>query len=109
MRFLISVIDDTTGSASETEIGAIDAFNGHLREQGYWVLAAGLASPEEATVIDNRDGTGEKVQGPFLSSSEYVSGFWIVDAPTRDVALDLAAEGSMACNRRVELRAFLGG
>jgi len=45
--------------------------------------------------------------GPFLKLEEHISGFWIIEAPDLDVALRLAAEGSMACNRRVEVRAFL--
>ncbi|MBB5616808.1 hypothetical protein BJ959_000304 [Chryseoglobus frigidaquae] len=38
-----------------------------------------------------------------------MSGFWIIEAPDRDAALALAAEGSRACNRVVELRPFYGG
>jgi hypothetical protein len=45
--------------------------------------------------------------GPFLESKEYLGGFWIIEAPDRDVALRLAAEGSKACNRKVELRPVL--
>ena len=109
MRYLVSVIDDATGSATAVEMAAIDAFNDQLREQGHWVMAAGLAAQSDATVIDNRGGKGVTVDGPHLQSAEFVSGFWIIDAPTREVALALAAEGSEACNRRVELRPFLGG
>jgi hypothetical protein len=46
--------------------------------------------------------------GPYLESKEYVAGFWIIEAPDLDVALRLAALGSKHCNRRVELRPFLG-
>jgi len=46
--------------------------------------------------------------GPFVESKEWVAGFWIVDASDLDVALKLAADGSNACNRKVEVRPFLG-
>ena len=108
MRYLVSVIDDETGSADPTEMVAIDAFNQRLEDQGHWVFAGGLSSPDTATVIDNRGGEAVLTDGPFLKSEEYISGFWIIEAPHLDVALRLAAEGSMACNRRVEVRAFLG-
>ena len=36
-----------------------------------------------------------------------MAGFWIIDAPDLDVALALMADGSKACNRRVEVRPFL--
>ncbi len=109
MRYLVSVIDDTTNSATGDEVAAIDAFNEGLEANGHWVFAGGLASPSSATVIDNRSGDAMVTDGPFLESKEYLAGFWIIEAPDLDVALELAAEGSKACNRKVEVRPFLGG
>jgi hypothetical protein len=108
MRYLVSVIDDTTGSATGSEMAAIDAFNDRLRTEGHWVFAAGVGAPHTATVIDNR-GVGDPLitDGPFLESKEYMAGFWILEAADLDVALKLAAEGSKCCNRRVEVRPFL--
>jgi hypothetical protein len=108
MRYLVSVIDDKTGSATPTEMAAIDAFNERLEAQGHRVFAGGLAAPGAATVIDNRGGEAVFTDGPFLESKEYVAGFWIIEVPGLDVALRLAAEGSKHCNRKVELRPFLG-
>ena len=108
MHYLITVIDDTTNSASGDEMASIDEFNERLRTSGRWVFAGGLASPETATVIDNRAGTPVVTDGPFIESKEYLSGFWIIDASDLDVALELAGDGSKACNRKVELRPFLG-
>ena len=107
MRYLVSVIDDQTGSATPAEMAAIDAFNDRLEADGHWVFAAGLASPSAATVIDNRDGVMVFTDGPFLESKEYLGGFWVIEAPDLDVALKLAAEGSKHCNRKVEVRPFL--
>jgi hypothetical protein len=108
MRYLISVIDNTTNSATGDEMAAIDQFNERLRTNGHWVFAGGLAAPDTATVIDNRTATPVLTDGPFVESKEYLSGFWIIDAPDLDVALELAADGSRHCNRKVELRPFLG-
>jgi len=109
MHYLVSVIDDNAGFATPTEMAAIDAFNDRLQAEGNWVFAGGLGSPATATVIDNRGG-GEAVfsDGPFLESKEHLIGFWIIEAPDLDVALKLAAEGSKHCNRKVEVRPFLG-
>jgi hypothetical protein len=107
MQYLVSVIDDTAGLATPDEDAAIDVFNERLKADGHWVFAGGLAAPSSATVIDNR---GEEViftDGPFLESKEYLAGFWIMDAPDLDVALNLAAEGSKACNRKIEVRPIL--
>jgi len=106
MQYLVSVIDATAGLATPEEMAAIDVFNDRLKTEGHWVFAGGLEAPSSATVIDNR---GEKpmfTDGPFLGSKEYLAGFWVMDAPDLDVALRLAAEGSKACNRKIEVRPF---
>ena len=107
MQYLVSVIDETTGLATPEEMAAIDVFNDRLQAEGHWVFAGGLAEPSTATVIDNRGGEPMLTDGPFLESKEYLAGFWIIEAPARDVALKLAAGGSKACNRKVEVRPFL--
>jgi len=89
-------------------LAAIDAFNRRLEAEGGWVFAGGLASPGSATVFGNRDGPTVITDGPFLESTEYLGRFWIIDAPDLDVALTLAAEGSRSCNRKIEVRPFLG-
>jgi hypothetical protein len=107
MQYLISVIDDTAGLASDEEGAAIDVFNERLKAEGYWVFAGGLGAPDPATVVDNRGEEPIFTDGPFVESKEYLAGFWIIEAPDLDVALQLAAEGSKACNRKIEVRPFL--
>jgi hypothetical protein len=107
MQFLVSVIDDGTGPDTATEEAAIDDFNSQLQAAGHWIFAGGLGSPEPAKVIDNRGDQPLVTDGPFAESKEYLAGFWIIDAPDLDVALKLAAEGSKACNRKIEVRPFL--
>jgi hypothetical protein len=93
--------------AAERSAYAIDVFNERLQADGHWVFAAGLGAPNTATVIDNRGGEAVFTDGPFLESKEYIAGFCIIEAPDLDVALKLAAGGSKACNRKVEVRPFL--
>jgi hypothetical protein len=108
MQYLVSVIvDDTMGLATPDEMAAIDVFNEGLQAEGHWVFAGGLAGPGAATVIDNRGGEAVITDGPFLESKEYIVGFWVMEAADLDVALKLAAQGSKACNRKVEVRPFL--
>ena len=107
MQYLVSVIDDKTNSGTPEEMAAIDVFNERLQAVGHWVFAGGLGSPSSATVIDNRGGEALFTDGPFVESKEYLAGFWVFEAPDLDAALKLAAEGSRACNRKVEVRPFL--
>jgi hypothetical protein len=107
MQYLLSVIHDQAGLATPEEDAAIDVFNDRLQAEGHWVFAGGLASPNAATVIDNRGEEALVTDVPFIESKEYVAGVWIIEAPDRDVALELTTEGSKACNRKIEVRPFL--
>ena len=107
MQYLVSVVDDNAGLATPEEMAAVDVFNERLQAEGHWVFAGGLGGPDTATVIDNRGGEAVVTDGPFVESKEHLAGFWIMEAPDLDVALKLAAEGSKACNRKVEVRPFL--
>ena len=115
MQYLVSVIDDTAdlarwrasgATAPPDEMAAIDAFNDRLAAEGHWVFSGGLAAPGTATVIDNRGGEALFTDGPFVESKEYLGGLWTLEAADLDVVLKLAAEGSKACNRKVEVRPF---
>jgi len=106
MQYLVSVITDSSDLATPEEQAAIDVFNDRLQAQGHWVFAGGLASPSTATVVDNRGGQPIVTDGPFVETKEHLIGFWIVEAPDLDVALELAADGSRACNRKIEVRPF---
>jgi len=108
MQYLLSVVHDSSELATDTEMADIDVFNERLQTEGSWVFAGGLGSPSTATVIDNRQGQMAFTDGPYVETKEHVAGFWIIEAPDLDVALGLAAEGSKACNRKVEVRPFLG-
>ena len=114
-RYLLSVF----GPAEPTEFGAYPSreamlqafadtgdFNDRLREQGHLVFADGL---EPATTATTVDGQGERpvlTDGPYLESKEHLGGFWVVDVPDLDAAIDLARRGSAACQGAVEVRPF---
>jgi hypothetical protein len=108
MRFLIAVIDDRSNSADSNEMAAIDAFNDHLRDKGQLIMACGIEDPGSASVIDNRNSLGQTTDGPLRSLTEFMSGFWIISADSENEAKELAAWGSKACNRKVELRKLHG-
>ena len=107
MQYLVNVIDNRSESGTAEEAVAIDAFNEKLVAGGNWVFAAGLADPTASTVIDGRGDEPVFTDGPFVEAKEWAAGFWIIEAPDLDVALKLMAEGSRACNRRLEIRPVL--
>jgi hypothetical protein len=107
MRFIIFVIDGPGNPANSDEMSQIDAFNEKLQSNGHWITAAGIQPGAQATVIDNRDNNGEVKPGSLFDAPEFYSGFWIIEAESAEEGLQLAKEGSRACNRKVELRPYI--
>jgi hypothetical protein len=107
MRFVIFVIDGPNNPANADEMKQIDAFNEKLQSNGHWITAAGIREAGAATVIDNRANKGEVKSGSLFDAPEYYSGFWLIEAATEQEAHQIALEGSLACNRKVELRPYI--
>ncbi len=108
MRFVIFVIDGDVNTAASDEMAAIDAYNQMLQDKGHFIYAAGIAKPSDALLIDNRQDADEVSTGSLFSEQNFYSGFWLISADSMEQATTLAKAGSKACNRRVELRGFLG-
>ena len=104
MKFIIFVIDDLTGSAPDTEMKAIKTFNDYLRNNGHWITAEGIDSPTKSVIVDNRNDSNILIPESLVKSKENYSGFWLIEAPSVEVAKQLAAKASKSCNRKVELR-----
>lgn len=92
--------------AMEQAFAATEAFNDELRAQGYWVFAGGLESASKSSVVDGLGDAPLVVDGPYLESKELLAGFWLIDVPDRETALELASRASKACGAKVEVRAF---
>lgn len=102
----------TGGYASEEEMqqafADTGAFNEALQAEGSWVFGGGLQAPSTATVVDNMGDAPVTTDGPYLETKEYIGGFWVIDVPDLDAALDAAARASKACRGKVEVRPFQG-
>jgi hypothetical protein len=90
----------------EAMIAAVDRFNTELNEAGAFVAAGGLQPPSTAITVDATDDTVKRTPGPFVEATEYVGGFWIIDAPDEEQALAWAEQVSAALGSRIEVRAL---
>ena len=109
MRYIFAVIANRTGEiqADHDEMTAIDSFNEKIEVAGQRIMAAGIAAPNESVVFDFRGTNDSITRGPIVDSDLFMAGFWIIEAENDTVAHALAAEGSKACNRPIEVRPFL--
>jgi hypothetical protein len=113
-QYLLSVwhdedydLDFSTPDAQR--IGAqVDAFNSELQTAGAWVFAGGLHPASSATVVRSANGEVSMTDGPYAESKEQMGGFWVIEAPDLDAALQWARKGAAACEIPVEVRPFQG-
>jgi hypothetical protein len=84
----------------------VDALNEELKAAGVWVFAGGLHPASTATVVRVQEGEVVTTDGPFAETKEQLGGFWIINAPDLDAALEWAAKATRACQAPVEVRPF---
>ena len=75
-----------------------------MERAGAWVFLAGLRSASSATVVRAEGGDISMTDGPYAETKEQMAGFWVIDAPDLDAALEWAAKASAACERPIEVR-----
>jgi hypothetical protein len=87
--------------------GAWSAYIGAIEQAGIVVSGAGLQPPETATTVRVRDGQRQVHDGPYAESKEMIGGFFIIDVPHLDVALEWAARSPAASCGSTEVRPVL--
>jgi hypothetical protein len=112
-QYLLSVHNDAAENTAEMApedmqgvFEAVDRFNAELQAADAWVFAGGLHPPTTATTVRLDDGETLITDGPYVETKEYLGGFWIIEAPDLDAALDWAKKGAVACAGAVEVRPF---
>lgn len=75
-----------------------------LKDAGVFVDGAGLQPPDTATTLRLRDGQHLVQDGPFADIKEQLGGFFIIDAPDLDAALEWAARFPQRPGQAIEVR-----
>ena len=90
---------------------AWQAFGEELQRRGAMVDAAPLAGVASATTVRVRDGKPVVTDGPFAETKEWLGGYYIIDAPSLDGAIEAAKMCPGAKDGSVEVRPIvdLGG
>jgi hypothetical protein len=98
----------TDPESMQRAFAQVQAFNEDLQTTGSWVFGGGLLPASSATVVTATDTGMSMTDGPFAESKENIGGFWVIEAPDFDAALEWARKGSAACMNPVEVRPFQG-
>ena len=84
----------------------VDALNKELQDTGAWVFGGGLHPATTATVVRVEGGDVLTTDGPFAEAKEQLGGFWVIEAPDLDAAMEWAAKATVACQAPIEVRPF---
>ena len=114
-QYLLAVYPYQPGSGTEVNLTEeemqkafkdVDALNDELQKAKVWVFAGGLEPPTTATVVKSSGGQVVTTDGPFAETKEQLGGFWVIEVPDLDVALEWAGKATVACGAPVEVRPF---
>ncbi|MEV4456572.1 YciI family protein [Microbispora sp. NPDC049633] len=83
---------DANGAGAEGDFQEWVNYDKAVRDAGIWVSGESLADLVTATTVRvGPDGQRSVVDGPFAETREVLGGFYVIDVPNLDVALDWAA------------------
>ena len=100
--------DARTGEESAAYMGAWQAYAEALRNAGVGVGGKGLAPPSTGATVRFRDGERTVQDGPYADTKEQLGGFFILDVPDLDVALEWAGRAPVTLGGAVEVRPAMG-
>jgi len=84
--------------------GGWNAFIGAMAQAGVIVKGDGLQGPQTATTVRIRDGKRVVQDGPFADAKEQLGGYFVIEVPDLDTALEWAARAPSASSAAVEVR-----
>jgi hypothetical protein len=87
--------------------GGWNAFIGAMTQAGVVVNGDGLHVPRTATTVRVRNGKRLVQDGPFADTKEQLGGYFVIDVPDLDAALEWAARAPSASTAAVEVRPVL--
>lgn len=107
--------DAHDGVGPAADAGTVDpaddwgAYTLALSRAGVLVSGSALQGVDTATSVRVRGGRRLLTDGPFAETKEHLLGFYVIDVPDLDVALDWAARVPCVRTGTVEVRPLLPG
>jgi hypothetical protein len=108
MRFMVIV-----KATPETEAGILPTqeildtmgkYNNELARAGVMLAGEGLHASSKGARVRFSGGEKKVVDGPFAESKELVAGFWIIQAKSKEEAVEWAMRAPMSDGDELEIR-----
>lgn len=113
MQYALLIYEDETlhrdenGRAFPAVIAAHKAFAAELAAQGVLRGGSGLKTTDTATTVRRSAGKPQLHDGPYAETKEQLGGFYLVEAPDLDAALELARRLPLNGEGSIEVRPMI--
>jgi len=110
MQYMLLMVEQPQQRGTRTEdegravYGRMVAFAEDLKRRGVLRGVESLQSHDRATRVQVREGRAQVLDGPFAEAKEMVGGFFLIDVPSHEEALAIAAACPAAEWCTVEVR-----
>jgi hypothetical protein len=112
MRYLLAIYTDESGwdkmtpEQQQQGVAAYMAYTEALKSAGVWVGSNRLRPSATATTVRTSNGKTQVLDGPFAESKEQLAGYYLIDVPDLDAAMQWAGRCPAAQHGIVEVRAI---
>lgn len=105
MQYMLLIYDDETGpQPGEAEMAAWFAVTEEMQKAGVMVAGEALHPTTTATTVRVRGGDTVATDGPFAETREQLGGYYVLDVPDLDHAIEWAARLPSSDRGSVEVR-----
>lgn len=110
MQYLLLLYGDENRSAKMTPeeigrtMGAYSAYTSALKDSGVYIGGNPLQSTETATSVRGAGSHARVADGPYAETKEQLAGYYLIDAPNLDAALEWAKRCPASERGCVEVR-----
>lgn len=103
MMFMYPGITEDEWVPSAEGVAAMSRYNDELRKAGMLLSLDGLHPPAEGASVEFADGKTTVTDGPFTEAKEVVGGYWLIQARSKEEAVEWASR-CPGENCRIEVR-----
>ncbi len=106
MMFMIPNIpqDEETWTPSADAVAAMSKYNDELERAGVLLSLDGLHPPSEGARVRFADGQHSVTDGPFAEAKEVVGGYWLIQAKSKEEAVEWATRCPAEGGCTIEVR-----
>jgi hypothetical protein len=114
MKYMLLIYEKPSDFAQRIDAGkqqtywaGWSSYHQQLKEAGVLVDGAGLQGPHAGKTVTLKGGQRLVQDRPYADTKDQIGGFYVLEVPNLDVALDYAAKCPAAASGAVEVRPYL--